>query len=299
MKNKKANIVVVLVSLLFVGCSTTKYIPEGDQLYVGLDKIKYEAQQRDDHFMATRDELEAALACAPNGALLGSSYYRTPFPYSLWIWNAFSTSTSPLGKWVAKSFGKRPVLMSWVNPALRASVGQLVLQSHGYFRGTVQYETLTQSNPKQAKIGYQINFGPLFTLDSISYENFPASADSLLVATRTARKIKRGDAFDASALEAERTRISNLFRNNGYYYYQPGYASFLADTLRVPTKVQLKFQLADSIPARALRKWYIGRVDLNLRKQFMEPLSNTMEVKKIQVHFNGKRSPIQIGRAHV
>ena len=180
MKNKKANIVAVLASLLFVGCSTTKYIPEGDQLYVGLDKIKYVAQQRDDHFMATRDELEAALACAPNGALLGSSYYRTPFPYSLWIWNAFSTSASPLGKWVAKSFGKRPVLMSWVNPALRASVGQLVLQSHGYFRGTVQYETLTQSNPKQAKIGYQINFGPLFTLDSISYENFPASADSLL-----------------------------------------------------------------------------------------------------------------------
>ena len=76
MKNKKANIVAVLVSLLFVGCSTTKYIPEGDQLYVGLDKIKYVAQQRDDHFMATRDELEAALACAPNGALLGSSYYR-------------------------------------------------------------------------------------------------------------------------------------------------------------------------------------------------------------------------------
>ena len=293
MKNKKANIVAVLASLLFVGCSTTKYIPEGDQLYVGLDKIKYVAQQRDDHFMATRDELEAALACAPNGALLGSSYYRTPFPYSLWIWNAFSTSTSPLAKWVAKSFGKRPVLMSWVNPALRASVGQLVLQSHGYFRGTVQYETLTQSNPKQAKIGYQINFGPLFTLDSISYENFPASADSLLAATRTARKIKRGDAFDASALEAERTRISNLFRNNGYYYYQPGYASYLADTLRVPTKVQLKFQLADSVPARALRKWYIGRVDLNLRKQFMEPLSNAMEVKKIQVHFNGKRSPIR------
>ena len=45
MKNKKANIVAVLVSLLFVGCSTTKYIPEGDQLYVGLDKIKYVAQR--------------------------------------------------------------------------------------------------------------------------------------------------------------------------------------------------------------------------------------------------------------
>ena len=103
MRNKKSNIAWALIGLLLVGCSTTKYVPDGDQLYAGLDKIDYIVQQRDDHFMATRDELEAALACAPNGALLGSSYYRTPFPYSLWIWNAFSTSTTPLGKWIAKS----------------------------------------------------------------------------------------------------------------------------------------------------------------------------------------------------
>ena len=83
MRNKKSSIAWALIGLLLVGCSTTKYVPDGDQLYAGLDKIDYIVQQRDDHFMATRDELEAALACAPNGALLGSSYYRTPFPYSL------------------------------------------------------------------------------------------------------------------------------------------------------------------------------------------------------------------------
>ena len=271
-RNSRFYIFFVVVAMLLAACSTTKKVPDGDQLYVGLTKINYQNYDRNDHFYTTRDEMEAALACAPNGALFGSSYYRTPFPYGLWVWNAFSESTGPIGKWIAKSFGKAPVLMSWVNPELRASVAQSVLKTHGYFRGNVSFEAITQRNPKKAKIGYTVDMGPLFTLDSISYVNFSPAADSLLQAHMNEAKVKRGDAFDVSTLDAERKRVGNLFRNNGYYYYQPDYASYLADTLLVPEKVQLKFQLADSVPSRALRKWYIGNIDMQLRKQFFDSL---------------------------
>ena len=43
-----------------------------------------------------------------------------------------------------KSFGKQPVLMSWVNPELRAQVAQSVLHNHGFFNGHVGFETITQ-----------------------------------------------------------------------------------------------------------------------------------------------------------
>ena len=165
---------------LLPACSTTDKVPEGDQLYVGLTKIKYTNYENNSHFNYTRDELDAALACAPNGALFGSSYYSTPFPYGLWIWNAFSQSRGAFSKWIVKSFGKAPVLMSWVNPALRASVAQSVLKSHGYFNGTVSYNTITMSNPKKATIAYDIDMGHLYTIDSVAYERFPKDAHSLL-----------------------------------------------------------------------------------------------------------------------
>lgn len=294
-RNSRFYIFFVVVAMLLAACSTTKKVPDGDQLYVGLTKINYQNYDRNDHFYTTRDEMEAALACAPNGALFGSSYYRTPFPYGLWVWNAFSESTGPIGKWIAKSFGKAPVLMSWVNPELRASVAQSVLKTHGYFRGNVSFEAITQRNPKKAKIGYTVDMGPLFTLDSISYVNFSPAADSLLQAHMNEAKVKRGDAFDVSTLDAERKRVGNLFRNNGYYYYQPDYASYLADTLLVPEKVQLKFQLADSVPSRALRKWYIGNIDMQLRKQFFDSLENSIQLHRFTVHFKGRRSPVRPG----
>lgn len=294
MKQNKtlAGLLVLGTSLVLASCSSTREIPAGDQLYVGLTKIDYQGYEKSEHFSSTKEELSAALACAPNGALFGSSYYRT-MPYALWIWNAFHDAEGPIGKWVGKSFGKPPVLMSWVNPELRASVAQSVARAHGYFRGAVGYESITQKNPKKAKIAYRVNLGPLFTLDSISYERFPGETDSLLRATRSEAKIHRGDAFDVSTLDAERTRVSTLFRNNGFYYYQPSYASYLADTLQMPGRVQLKFQMADDVPEKARHKWYIGKVDLQFRRQFGEQLHDSLRFRHLTTRFNGRRPPIR------
>ncbi len=275
-------------------CSTTRNIPEGDQLYTGLTKINYKNYEKNDHFVITQEEVEAALACAPNGAFFGSSYYRTPFPYGLWIWNAFSASESSFSKWITKSFGKAPVLMSWVNPEVRASIAQSVLRNHGYFDGKVDFKREKQSNIKKCKIGYDISLNHLYTLDSIQYVGFPPRADSLIHLTLLQSVIHTGDAFDVSALDAERNRISTMFRNNGYYYYQSGYAKYLADTVSNPGKVHLQFQLADDIPEKARQMWYIGKLDVEIRKQFMEDLEDSVRYHHLTVHYNGKRPLIRL-----
>lgn len=283
-----------LCSWVCFSCSTTKGVPEGDQLFVGLTKIDYQDYERNSNFIDTQVEVEAALATAPNGALFGSSYYRTPFPYGLWIWNAFNDKESGFAKWMTKSFGKQPVLMSWVNPALRASVAQSVLRKYGYFRGSVTYDTIPRRNPKKAKIGYTVKMGHLFTVDSIDYVNFPEGADSLISSTMNEAMIRTGDAFTVPALDAERTRITNLFRNNGYFYFQNGYASYLADTLAVPGKVQLRLQAADDLPEEATHKWYIGKVTIDLRRQFMQDLTDSMGRRSFKVRFHGRRPPVRL-----
>ena len=183
--------------------------------------------------------------------------------------------------------------MSWVNPELRSSVARSVLRNHGYFNGQVGYEIVPQKNPKTAKIGYTVNPGRLYYLDSVGYFGFPAEADSLIQATLDEAKIHKGDPFVVSNLDAERSRVNLLLRNNGYFYYQSGYASYLADTFAVDGKAQLRFQLAKDVPVQALHKWYIGRVNINMRKTFMEQLTDSLHRRYFTVRFSGKKPPIR------
>ena len=285
--------VVALVVLSgLVSCSTTKHIPDDDHLFVGLTDIEYKDYERNQNFISTQEEIEAALATAPNGALFGSSYYRTPFPYGLWIWNAFSEKESGFAKWMTKAFGKQPVLMSWVNPALRASVAQSVLRSHGYFHGKVDYHIVQQKNPKKQKIGYTVSMGHLFTVDTLSYIGFPAETDSLLAETEPC--LKPGDPLTVAALDAERNRLTTTFRNNGYYYYQTGYASYLADTLANPGKANLRLQLAENLPEQAMKKWTIGNVTIDVRKQFMQTLTDSMGRRHTKIRYSGRKVPIRL-----
>ena len=293
MENMKKCISIMALGLLLTACSTTEGVPEGDQLYTGLTKITYENYEPCDHADLMKEEMENSLATAPNGALFGSSRFRFPLPMNLLIWNAYHKSETSFGKWMASSFGKEPVLMSRVNPELRATVARSVLRSHGYFNGNVTHQVVQTKNPKKAKIGYTVNMGHLWTLDSISYLGFPYGCDTLISQTLDNARIHRGDPLDVTTLNEERERISNLLRTNGYFYYQPTYSYYLADTLAVPGKAQLRFQMSDAVPDAARRQWYIGKVNVEFRRRMREQLDSVRQLRNLSIAFNGKRPPIR------
>lgn len=296
---KRNSIIYLLATALLTSCSLTKGIPDDELLFTGLKKIVYSDEKNydneayDDHLTTTKEEVEAALATEPNGSLFGSSYYTVPWSWHLWVYNKYSGKESAFAKWMTKSFGKAPVLMSKVNPALRASVARSVLQNNGYFRGDVSYEIIPQKNPKKSKIAYTVRLDSLFTLDSVAYTNFPAPLQELIDSTQEESLIRRDDAFSVNQLDGERSRVSTLFRNNGYYYYNSSYASYLADTFQVDNKAQLRFQLADGLPDEALRKWYIGDIDVQFRKSTREQLTDSIHRRHLTIYFNGKNPPIR------
>ena len=289
----KRNSIYLFCVLFLVSCSMTKNIPEGDQLFTGLKHITYGDHEPDDNFTQTQEEVEAALATAPNGAIFGSSYYRVPFSWGVSVWNKYHDKDTKFAQWMTKTFGKQPVLMSWVNPELRAQVAQGVLRNNGYFNGRVGYDVVQQKNPKTAKIAYDVQPGRLYRLDSVGYFDFPREADSLIRSTLADTNIHRDDPFAVSRLDAERQRISSLLRNNGYYYYQPSYASYLADTFVVDGKAQLQLRMAKDVPVEATRKWYIGRVNINMKKSFMEQPTDSVRGRFFTVRYSGSKPPIR------
>ena len=289
-----------LVGLL-ASCISTSTLPDNDQLFVGLSKISYDGDSVHHsplatvHEADTKAEVETALATAPNGALFGSSYYRFPFSWRLWVYNTYSGKESKFAKWMVKTFGKPPVLMSQVNPALRASVAQSVLRNNGYFRGNVTYEAVPQKNPKKGKIAYHVHLDSLFTYDSIAYVGFPSKPRQLLDSTAAEAIIRKGAPFSVSDMENERNRISTLLRNNGYYYYTTGYTTYLADTVAVPNHAQLRIQLADGLPDETMRQWYIGNIAIHFRHSMREVMTDSIHRRHLSLFFNGKKPPIRPG----
>ena len=289
----RKNSLYILCVLFLVSCSMTKNIPEDDQLFTGLKAITYSDYEKNDNFTQTQEEVEAALATAPNGAIFGSSYYRLPFSWRVSVWNKYHDKDTKFAQWMTKNLGKQPVLMSWVNPELRAQVAQGVLRNHGYLNGQVGYEIIPRKNPKTAKISYDVHPGRLYLLDSIGYFDFPASADTLIRSTLDEASIHKDDPFVVSRLDAERQRVSTLLRNNGFYYYQPSYASFLADTFVVDGKAQIQLRMAKDVPVEATHKWYIGRVNINMKKTFMDQMTDSVKGRYFTVRFSGKKPPIR------
>ena len=283
----------MIVAAVAAACSSTSALRQGQQLYAGLESTEYSGYEPGEHFDMVREEIEAAIAAEPNGSLFGSSHHRTPFPYRLWIWNAFQTSEGKAGKWIAKTFGKAPVTIRRVNPELRASVAKSALRRHGYFRGTVGYEVVPMKNPKEAKIRYKVHTDTLFRVDTLSYSGFPAGADSLIASSSDEALLKAGDPFDISALDGERNRIAALLRNNGYYYYQPAYAAYEADTTASVATAALDLRLQPGTPPEARRPWRIGRVEMALRRQFMEQPTDSFSRGRFSVAYSGKKPPLR------
>ncbi len=283
----------ILLTLILFSCSTTRNLPEDETLYTGIERIEYVNDSALKHTEAAWDEVNAALAYPPNNAIFGSSSHRWPLPFGLWTYNAFANRQKGIGKWIFNTFANEPVYLSSVNPDVRSKVATNLLHDYGFFRGQVTNEIIPQKNPRKEKVSYHVDAGHLFTLDSIQYRRFPWVADTLICSTEKERLLKAGDPFSVVQLESERNRLSTLFRNNGYYYYRSNYITFRADTIQQPGKVWLQIQPEEGLPERINRQWYIGNLTVNLRKSNRTRLQDTLQIRHLQVHYNGTKSPLR------
>lgn len=99
----------------------------------------------------------------------------------------------------------------------------------GYINSEVELSSKTRNN--KTTVTYKVKENRPHRIDSILYDT---QGDStlleIIMAHPNEKKIKKGDVFDQDVLSAERSRIDELLKKNGYFEFSQQFIRFRVDT---------------------------------------------------------------------
>ncbi len=247
-------VIVSVLAWMAVACSTTKKLGENDVLYTGVKHLKYhENSTKLDE--GVKEDIFTAINVKPNNPLY-SPYYRTPFPFGLMIYNNIDEDATGFKGWLYKHFAAKPVLIRRVNPEARVDMINTILRNNGYFTSSASYQIHPKKNPKKAKISYDVNVNPPFTIGNVEYIN---SQDPLMMMVdslaRANRYLQTGSRYCLDSLSAVRIDITNFVRNRGYYFFRPEYIQYLADSVQDQGVIHMRLIEANDIPNNAMMRY--------------------------------------------
>lgn len=279
----------ILAVIMLAACSTTKHLPEGETLYLGLKKVNIVNEDKSPAAENALEEVNGAISIAPNNAIFVNPNVRFPIPFGLWIYNRFERYEKGFGHWIFKKLAANPVLISTVNPDTRVKVATNLLHDYGYFNGKVTYQVDSTRNPRAVKLSYDINMGKPYFIDTLEYRGFSAYADSLIRANLSGRLVNKGDHFNVVTLNSERDRIIDLLRNYGYYYARSEFLAFYADTLKRSGYVNIRMQPKKNLPPEALRTYFLGNTTVRLTGYNGEEPTDSIRLHDFTIHYSGDK----------
>ncbi len=259
-------IVLTVLAAMAAACSTTRRIPEGEHLYNGIRKIEIAA---DSVPLPPElpDKFKTAAFVKPNNyiSLIGM---RSPFPIGLWVYNNWNDPGHGLKHWLYDKLVEEPVLVSDVRPEVRSRMMEQIMDNNGFFRGTASYELIPGKNPRKAKILYTVNPGPAFPIDTMMLLPDTCVLNHLIdsLAVRDPYLGARNPRYSTDSLSTARTRITNSLRNRGYYFFQPDFIEYLADSIEQRGRLAMKMTIGSNIPQFALARYTTGKVTVILSR---------------------------------
>ena len=112
----------------------------------------------------------------------------------------------------------------------QASRDQLLQYLHikGFFNGNVTYDTTV--NNKLLTVTYHVDEGQPYTIDTISYVTSDTALLQIIKKQIDQSLIQTDANYDQEALTAERNRIDELLKNNGYFDFSRQFISIRVDS---------------------------------------------------------------------
>lgn len=233
--NLKNLLYIFILVLTCNGCSLSKLVPE-DQILLNEVDIKTDGKG------LGSSELSEYLKQKPNTSwpLFGKVKLRL---YGVaWL------------RKILPGLTEKPVFYSKRLTAVSAQQIQLEASNSGFLRTKVDTAVVFQKH--RAKVTYFVHLGSPYKINT--YKNEISDSVIYRITSRVGRNsgIKKGMLFNLEKLDAEKTRMTQVLRNLGYYNFDKDLLYYKADTTIQGNLVDLSLALypaPDSLPHKRYR----------------------------------------------
>lgn len=256
MKNLTRLLAVIFICLVVAGCSSTRGLKPGQILYTGADvKINPDTSAKiaDEKFVKTT--LKGKTRPKPNSSILG-------FKYKLFFYNLAGEPKKPKGfkNWLRTKLGEPPVLLSEVKIKYNNDVLTSYLISQGYLQSIVSGDTIVKG--KKGKAVYTALTGQRYKINSISFPKDTGNLTSIINQNKDKSLLKVGNFYDLDTYKAERDRIDNDLKEQGYFYFSPDYLIMQVDSTIGKNLVDIRVRVKDIAPDAGTKPFTIKNINI-------------------------------------
>jgi len=218
----------IVLLLLLGSCSALRDIPEGEAM---LDKVVVETDGKysDINISQLKNYVRQK----------GNARWFSALKIPLGIYSLAGRDTA---KWINRTLqniGEAPVIFDSLQARQSCENLQQALQNQGYL--DAQVELFTARKGKRLNAIYVLHPGKPYYVRTLQREIQDTAIARLLAHDRTG--LQEGMQFNVDALNSERSRLTTLLRNNGYYRFHKEFITFRADSVRADRQVDLTLVL--------------------------------------------------------
>ena len=312
MRNSSTKIsLFILIGILISACVSEKRVPKGKEL---LTKTEILVNGK----KVSTEEVQNQLYQKPNSSLLGvpirlniynmanlkhDSLYKAKFvndPEKYKRQSKFLSAkqVNRLGEsfWYAgindflAKTGEPPVIIDEKSSNKSALRLKSYYFNNGYFNVKTNFK-IDSLAPKKGAVTYNITTGEAFLIDSLKTTISTPVLDSLYTTKKNESKIVVGKQYNKKDIDAERSRITTHFRNNGVYFFQQNYINFSVDTIYKKNKASIDLKISDysyfeddSTKTKPFKVYTIS--DVNIFTDYTSDLSNGNYNDSSKVSYN-------------
>lgn len=253
LKYNTAKIVVFLVLVLFSSCNSLKRVDK-DQTLLSNNSVYVDGEK------IGSTDIQSLIIQKPNSNLLG-------FPLRLNLYNlAKPNPDSSYQAWLVKKENREQKLINFLSKKQVNRLGESFLVkgysdwlkkigeapviidtaktrkslqrlsayygNRGYFNNTTTYSIDSTKRKQRGEISYKIALGQPYMIDTLTKKIASKAIDSIYKLSADLSFVKENTQFDFINFNAERERLTSLFRNSGVYNFQESAIEFniLRDT---------------------------------------------------------------------
>ena len=221
-------IYIVVTALLLVGCSVSKFVPEGKYL---LDEVHISSDNKE----IKSSEMYSYVRQKPNSKWF--SLVKLP----MYI---YCSSGKDSTKWINKILRKMGDAPRIYDARVAEETRMQILgavQNKGYLGAQVYLEEKIKKN--RLDTYYRISSGKPYIISSIDYNVEDYVIRDLLMNDSIHSGLKVGERFDVNQLEEGRNKITQFLLNRGYHRFNKDYITFQADTVNGTYRIDLTMNI--------------------------------------------------------